>query len=117
VYFSGRGVPLDPSRAEKYLKKAAASGHAKAKYLLLVLTYRKSKDGGAFVKALRALSQDGVAEAQFALAGILQEGRLAPKDLKAALSLNKSAAERGSADAANNLGAMYDHGWGADQDY
>jgi TPR repeat protein len=64
------------------------------------------------IDTLRPLAADGLLEAQYVLAGILEPAPPPARDLEAAFAWYQRAAEGGHAGAQNNLGAMYYDGRG-----
>ena len=62
-------------------------------------------------------AEQGLAEAQNNLAGIYDQGLLAPRDYSKAAELYRKAAEKGLATAQNSLGVMYQVGEGVSRDY
>jgi TPR repeat protein len=75
---------------------------------------------GDFATALREwtpLAERGIANAQFNLGVMHQNGQGVPKDDKTAVMWYRLAAEQGAAIAQSNLGVMYAVGRGVPQDY
>ncbi len=68
------------------------------------------------VELYRKAAKQGLAQAQFNLALMYDDGEgIAPDDAKA-VKLYRKAAEQGHEDAINNLGYMYENGEGVKQD-
>lgn len=85
-------------------------------YQSAVADYRKGDYAAAGEKWTR-LSKKGYSGAQYALAGLYEQGRGVDRDYRAALHWYRQAAESGNSKAMGALGAMYVEGRGVEQDY
>ena len=65
----------------------------------------------------RARAEAGVAEAQFNLGNMYENGQGVPQDDAETVRWYRLAVDQGHADAQYNLGVMYDNGRGVPQDY
>lgn len=72
MYDTGKGIPRNPREAEKWYKKASASGHAAAKYYLARLYSTKNSgirvDEREAQKLLKEAAESGYEDAIKALA-------------------------------------------------
>ena len=73
-------------------------------------------DYAAALNFWKPLAEEGVANAQFSLAGMYANGQGVPQDIAGAARWVRLAAEQGLANAQNNLGYMYAEGQGVPQD-
>ena len=104
MYRDGTGVPQDFGNAAGRLRRAAACGHSKARFVRDRI-YRTGK--------LTPLDP----QEQYELADGYSTGYDIPQDHDAAAVWFRRAADQGHADAAYRLGDMYDKGQGVPQDY
>jgi hypothetical protein len=114
-YVEGAGVPRDPVKAVKWLRKAADRGAARAQ-CLLGLCYANG-DGVKMDKSIGALwlrraADQGLPEAQFDLGMCFANGDGVPKNTAEATIWIRKAAAQGLPDAEFELGNCYLEGIG-----
>jgi hypothetical protein len=114
-YAEGAGVPRDPDKAVKWLRKAADRGSARAQ-CLLGLSYSNG-DGVKMDKTIGALwlrraADQGLAEAQFDLGMCFFNGDGVPKNTAEGTIWIRKAADQGLPDAECELGNCYLEGIG-----
>jgi uncharacterized protein len=98
---------------------AVLAGFASIAYAGLdeaVSAYEKGDYARAYVE-LKALAEQGNADAQCRLGTLYAEGRGVPKDYAQALKWYSKAAQQGHARAQYHLGVMFDTGEGVPQNY
>lgn len=105
MYSDGEGVQEDDTEAEKWARKAAEQGLAKAQFMLGEMTDEE--------KWIRKAAEQGLAEAQYML-GVSYWYR---DDYADAVFWYRKAAEQGFAEGQYALGDMYRDGNGVDQDH
>lgn len=98
-YAKGEGVPQDMYKALHWYEKAAAQGQPNAIENVKVLQHLKNSEPTAQFEAMKALAQQGDANAQFHLAQSYQHGINVPKDKTLALKWYKKAAEQNHIEA------------------
>ena len=120
----GEGVKQNLTKAEKYYRRAAKLGHAKAQESLGRLyefaekpDYRRARKWYA-----RAFKQHGsiipdTAYAAYRLGLLHERGLGGKKDIKTACLLYRKAAKAGCAEAQRALGYLYDKGLGLPRNY
>lgn len=110
-YFLGDGVARDRVESLAWWQRAAEYGSARAAYNLGITALdAPQSDPGAARAWLQQAADGDIAAAWFALGVLdLREPEDSPAYVTACASFT-SAAERGNARAAANLGAMYEHG-------
>lgn len=98
MYFYGRVVDTDYEEAEKWFRKAAESGYAKAQFNL-GLCYETGngveQDYEAAVKWFRKAAEQNLAKAQYELARCLDEGMGCERNYEEAVKWYKKAADQG----------------------
>lgn len=120
MYYQGRGVPQDYSKAVHWYKKAAALGQVDAQYELGTiydLAQIVPQDYKQAVYWYKKAAEQGDADAQSNLGIMYRQGLGVPQDYSQALRWYKKAAEQGQVNAQYNLGLMYSKGLGVPKDY
>lgn len=120
MYYTGRGVAQDNSKAIQWHRKAAEQGLADAQCRLGAMYdygHGAPQDYAEAAKWLKKSAEQGHAEAQHNLALMLEGGRGVPQDYTTAVKWYKKSAEQGHAEAQYNLALMLSFGQGAPQDY
>jgi uncharacterized protein len=118
-YAAGDGVERDPSKAVKWLRKAAEQGSARAQ-CQLGLNYasgigvKPDKFEGA--RWLRRAADQGLAEAQFDLGLCYAKGEGVERSAVAAAEWYRKAADQGLPEAQAELGNCYLEGQGVPRD-
>ncbi len=74
-------------------------------------------DYATALREFRPLAEQGVAEAQYSLGVLYDNGNGVPQDYRQARHWWEKAATQGEAKAQYNLGVLYDNGDGVPQDY
>ena len=115
AYFQGKGVEKDEGLAQDFWEKAAAGGEPKAMYNLGRLLRDKDDPRGAARLFAEAVDLDYM-PAYTELGFLLLEDDLAGVNYPLAFDLFQQAAAAGDAVALNNLGAMYENGYGTAPD-
>jgi TPR repeat protein len=105
-YARGDGVERDPAQAELWLRRAADQGDLLAHFQLATVYYEQRRFTEA-VRSLRHAADRELPRAQVMLATMYRLGQGVPVDLEESTRLLTRAANRGSADAQNNLGMAY----------
>lgn len=117
-HFDGRGVPVSPEDAARWLQQAATAGLAPAQFRLGSL-YEKGQGVRKNLDAARQLymaaSEAGNAKAMHNLAVLHAEGLSGKSDYKTAAIWFMKAAEHGISDSQYNLGILYARGIGVEQ--
>lgn len=119
IYEQGRaGQKKDPAEALVWYEKSAAQGNLDAQYQAAALYYFgddgvKRDYAKACLWAEKAV-KGGHAGAENLLGSLREDGLGCPADLKAAVVLYSSAAEKGDAKAQSNLGRLYLQGRGVE---
>jgi len=98
IYFRGIGIEPDMVLAEKYARLAAGQDYAPGEYLLGAILLRQEKNEDA-VGWLEKAAKQNDAQAQFALALLLIDGRGISRDVKRAIDLLTQSAGTGYAAA------------------
>jgi localization factor PodJL len=104
----GRGVAADPSRAPVWDERAAAQGNVKAMHNLAVISASRSPKGdyeGA-VRWFNAAADHGLADSQYNLAVLYENGMGVAKDMRQAYKWLLLAAKAGDKDSAGRLDAL-----------
>lgn len=120
MYYYGRGVPQDFSKAAECYRKAAEKGNAKSQFSFGVMLENGKGVLQNYAKAAewyKKAAEQGHAIAQFNLGVMYYHGRGVLQNYTKAAEWYKKAAEQGIAQAQFNLGHMYYHGQGVSQDY
>jgi hypothetical protein len=119
MYDFGKGIPLDPAAAVKWLSKAADQGHTDAQFNLGVM-YEDgigvSQDPHAAVTWYRKAAEQGHAKAQNNLGTLFVNGKGVPQDYHSAAAWFRKAAAQGDVEGEFNLALMYENGTGVPQD-
>ncbi|MEO1038824.1 MAG: peptidoglycan-binding protein [Pseudomonadota bacterium] len=109
--------PAPPPPAEPItLEQAAQSGDPVARYQLAIRRENAGDREGAAALMRRAAEQ-GVPDAQYRFAKMLERGEGVPENLPAALQWTLTAARGGHARAMHNAGVMYATGLGTTENY
>ena len=128
MYRLGRGVPRDPERMLALLEQSAEAGYRVSQLRLAEI----SMEGAGLPRALarerglpdpvraaelyRAAADQGSAEAEAALAALLEGGAEAFEDPQARIEWLRHAAGQGEARALNTLGFLHERGEGVAYD-
>ncbi|MBC7830454.1 MAG: SEL1-like repeat protein, partial [Hyphomicrobium sp.] len=105
LYERGLGVRRDAARAQSWYERAAAQGNVKAMHNLAVLAASRSPKGD-YESAARwfiAASEHGLADSQYNLAVLYENGMGVTKDLQKAYAWLLLAARQGDKDAAERV--------------
>jgi len=97
-YAYGRGVPKNPSEAERWYRKAADQGHDEAQLYLgymYLLGQDIPKDVAEGISLYRKSANQGNSRAQYYLGNIYYGGKHVPKDEAEALKWYRKAADQG----------------------
>ena len=140
-FFMGYGVEKNLAEAEKWWQKASNNGDENARQYLKILSGQETQrqreiperdDGFDKMKILyrglggerigtlswfREQAEKGIADCQYKLGVMYDEGRYISEDSIEAVKWYRKAAEQGHMEAQNNLGHAYSHGEGVEQDY
>jgi hypothetical protein len=134
LYEQGKGVARNEATAAQWFAKAARQGHPESQYRYGLLLMRgrgappnpdqaarwlgEAADSGiaAALPPLRELAAAGQAGAQYKLATVLTQGRLAPPDSRQAFEWLRKAAGQGLALAQFDLAYAYSAGEGTPAD-
>ncbi|MCB1508364.1 MAG: sel1 repeat family protein [Hyphomicrobiaceae bacterium] len=114
LFLEGRGVTLNRTRAMEWFALAADAGDPRAafEWARLALEDDNAENDRDAVPRLEQAVADGNARAEIALAFVLIEGQLAPRDLTRAAELMTRASDAGIAEAQYALALMYREGAG-----
>lgn len=116
-YADGRGVPQNKETAFKYYKKAAKSGHIRAKYNVAYILETTKNDLKAAVENYHAAAIKGDVLSQLKMGHFCSEGvGEIPEDKKAAFEWYLKAAEQKNPEAAYEVGRCYEEGEGVERD-
>jgi TPR repeat protein len=124
AYYFGWGIPQDYAEAVEWYRRAAEQGDPDDPddpYREGV--YYDARESLAhffprdYVEVESKAAEQGVAEAQYGLAGAYWRGKLVPQDYAEAAKWCRKAAEQGHAGAQYELGQAYYNGQGLSQDY
>lgn len=99
-----------------WLGKASERGHALSQYALGRLYLQTYEDTNQAFRFYRMAAEQGLPEAQEALAWMYVDGNGVPQDYQRAFALARSAANQGYGQAQMMLGGMYTDGVGVDRD-
>ncbi|CCQ74074.1 tetratricopeptide repeat protein [Magnetospira sp. QH-2] len=120
VYRTGDGVTAQPEAALKWYEEAARQGHLDAQYQLGHLYETGSgvnQDYNRAAEWYRLAAQLGRhREAEFRMGQLHFNGKGVAHDFNKARQWYRKAADRGHPVAQFLLGAMYEEGWGIDED-
>lgn len=105
AYQLGRGVPLDPSIAQGWFKKAAMQGHPQAEANLGLALFQDGKTDAALPWLDKAAKHDE-RRAQLVLGTMLFNGDGAPKDYVRAYALVTRSSQQGLPQAAKTLAQL-----------
>ncbi|TCM38090.1 TPR repeat protein [Novosphingobium sp. ST904] len=108
AYKMGRGVPLDPAKAEDLYGKAAAKGHIQAADTYGLMLFQRGERQKA-LPYLEASAERGDARAEYILGVAHFNGDVATKDWVRAYALVSLARQAGLPQAANALAQMDEH--------
>ena len=114
MYYEGRGVAKNESKAVALLRQAAKQGLPKAQLSLALMLYETRSNRfkeKAAVKWFKHAANQGLAEAQYAL-GLIYATNIKFKNEFKAVKWWKAAALQGHTQAQHNLGVMYLNGQG-----
>ncbi len=118
MFYYGKGVPRDASKAVFWWQKAATQGHASIQFVLGRL-YEEGKDvpkdDAKAVEWYRKAAVQGYTWAQARLGWMYLNGMGVPQSDTEAVAWFRKAAEQGDARGQNNLGVMYRDGRGVPQ--
>ena len=108
LYERGLGVKQDRQRSQVWYERAAAQGNVKAMHNLAVLAASRSPTGDYETAArwFKAASEHGLADSQFNLAVLYENGMGVSKDLQQAYKWLVLAAKSGDVDAAGRRDEM-----------
>ncbi len=116
MYLYGRGVAADADRARRWLRRAAASGHAQAAYSLgrLLIDRRRGRfsDQRKAAYWFRLAAKYGSPDAMYWLGNMYTMGRGVALNRRSAAHWYRKAAELGHRDAQLHLGRLYAAGNG-----
>ena len=120
----GEGVKQNLTKAEKYYRRAAKLGHAKAQESLGRLyefaekpDYRRARKWYARAFKQYGSTNPDTAYATYRLSWLHERGLGGKKDIKTACLLYRKAAKAGCAEAQRALGYLYDEGLGLPRNY
>jgi len=135
-FFMGYGVEKNLAEAEKWWQKASNNGDDKARQYLKILSGQETQreiperdDGFDKMKILyrglggerigtlswfREQAEKGIADCQYKLGVMYDEGRYISEDSIEAVKWYRKAAEQGHKEAQNKLGHAYAHGEGVE---
>lgn len=111
LYYAGKGVEQDMTKARSWLEKAAMSNEASAQFLLGKISALEGDYNKAFSWYERASKQD-YAPAIYKLAIYNEKGRIGTRDIKKAMELYRRAAEADHLYAKRTLALRLLRGWG-----
>lgn len=120
MYFEGKDVEQDYSKAAEWFLKAANQGHANAQRYLGYMYYHGKgveQDYGKAAEYWRKAAEQGNAVAQFNLGYVYDSGEGVEQDYAKAAEWYEKAAAQGHKRAQYNLATMYEEGAGVSQDY
>jgi len=118
IYLNGYGVLPNPAEAVVWLRQAAGAGDIQAQHqLALVYALGPCAQEGrsSFGKWYTAMVLGGSALESIGADDLFPDGLTVEKDVVAAVTWARAAAEAGHSDAQNNLGVLLLHGRGADR--
>lgn len=115
LFAQGRGVERDLDKAEGWISRAAAQGHARALYSLGNLHRRRGETVEA-IRYFRQSAEKGIRSAQYNLGVMYATGDGVEKAPEEAIKWYRQAAENGHANAQYNLGVFYREGLGTPAD-
>lgn len=118
-YRSGRGTAIDVDQCIAWGKKAVDnnSGYACVVLGRLYLSNDSVRNYDDALYWLQTASMAGIADADYLLGYMYENGLGVPQDYEKAVSYYKSAADQNSEDAQYQLAYLYDMGCGVPQDY
>ena len=119
MYYEGKGVTQDYTKAVEWYRKAAEQGYANGQNNLGNMYYSGkgvTQDYAKAVEWYRKAAEQGYANGQNNLGNMYYSGKGVTQDYAKAVEWYRKAAEQGNADGQNNLGNMYDNGKGVTQD-
>jgi uncharacterized protein len=120
IYFDGKGVNQDYTKALEWYKRAADQGYAKAQHRLGFLYSTGqgvSQDYPEAVKWYRKAADQGYARSQNSLGSMYNQGWGVPQDYAKALEWYLKAANQGYVHVQFDLGMSYYQGQGVNQSY
>ncbi len=120
LYFEGKGVPEDYSKAAEWIQKSADEGYPGSQYTLAWFYYKGigvAKDYTKTVEWAQKAMEKGDSNATNLLAVLSRMGRGVPKDYNRALDLFNKSDKAGNIYAPANIAYMYKNGQGVSKDY
>ncbi len=119
IYQTGEGAPddkADPAKAEEYYRKAADTGHEKARLNLAGLLMSDPKKILEGMKILKDTATAGSGKAMLVLGQLYAGGQVVEQNLTTARDFFEKAAAAGESDGYVLVGQMFEIGQGADPD-
>lgn len=121
LYFGGEGVRQHYQKALFWFEKATKTGHAEAHYYIGLMHERGLGVQQNLLAAAewykKAIQWGRVTDAYYRLGRLFLRGLGTPDNVAEAFNYLQTAAARGHRLAQFHMGAVYDQGWGVDQDY
>ena len=120
LYFEGKGVPEDYSKAAEWMQKSAEGGHAGSQSMMAWFYYKGTGVPRDYNKAFewaQTSMEKGDANAAALLARLYRMGRGVSKDYSKALELFNKADGAGNIYAPAHIAYMYKTGQGVTRDY
>ncbi len=120
LYFEGKGVPENTSKAAEWLKKSAEGGYAHSQYMLAWFYYKGTGVARDYSKAFewaQKSNEQGDSDAAILLAQLYRMGLGVHRDYHKALELYNKADVSGNIRAPAHIAYMYKTGQGVTRDY
>lgn len=119
LYLRGDGIPPNQSEGEKMLEMSVALGNEWGEVFLahtLITTATNEAGQERGLRLLKASAAQKNPEALFELGNLSEEGKLVPRDPKAAIKYYRQAARQDFVPAERELAAVFASGLGINQD-
>lgn len=113
MHFSGKGTPVNRTKAISFYEKAALFNYPPAQLTLAILYAEGQgvpKDAGKAVEYAKKAADNGDEEARMMLAGWYENGTFTEKNVPKAVELYKAAAKQGDINAKTALYIIYKNG-------
>ena len=121
LYFGGEGVPQHYQKALYWFEKASETGHGPAHMYIGLMHERGLGVRRNLLAAAewykKSIEWSRVTEAHYRLGRLYLHGLGTPDNISLAFDLLETAAHKGHRLAQFHMGAIFDQGWGVDQNY
>jgi len=120
LYYEGKGVPQDDTRAAEWMQKAAEGGDVNSQYMLAWFSYKGigvPQDYAKTIEWAQKAMDKGDSNAITLLARLHRLGRGVPQNYAKSLELLHTADQEGNIYAPADIAYMYKTGQGVPKDY